>query len=365
MKKLFFVAIAAFCGWATGANAQGKFVIDGQSAVVPDGTKIYLSKATDGTLSPLDSTVIKSGKFSFKGEQPMPELRYVSYKAGKYTSKVEFFLEEGNIHITLAERDHSVTGTQNNDRYQKVREAIYAAGQREREIYASLRDANLTDGQKEAKHAELVQAGKDMDTAIKEGMRTNISNPVGVMLLKQYHRKNTMAENEELLAQIPGTYKGDAVILQLVQNIKQQKNILPGKMYVDVELKDLQGKSVKLSDYIGKGKVVLIDFWASWCGPCRRSMPQMKELYAAYKDKGFEIIGVSLDSDQKAWENGVKQLGLPWPQMSDLKGWKCEAAQRYVVKSIPQTILINADGTIVGSKMSADFIKAKLDELLK
>ena len=130
-------------------------------------------------------------------------------------------------------------------------------------------------------------------------------------------------------------------------------------------MKDLKGKNVKLSDYVGKGKVVLVDFWASWCGPCRREMPNLVEAYKQYKGKNFEIVGVSLDRDEAAWKNMSKELKITWPQMSDLKFWQCEGAQLYAVSSIPHTVLIDGNGTIIARGLHGKALLDKIAEVVK
>ena len=124
-------------------------------------------------------------------------------------------------------------------------------------------------------------------------------------------------------------------------------------------------KGVKLSDYAGKGKLVLVDFWASWCGPCRREMPNLVELYKQYKNKNFEIVGVSLDQNGDSWKAAIKQLNITWPQMSDLKYWECEGAQLYAVSSIPHVVLIDGEGTIVARGLHGEELQQKVAELLK
>ena len=115
----------------------------------------------------------------------------------------------------------------------------------------------------------------------------------------------------------------------------------------------------------GKGKVVLVDFWASWCGPCRREMPNLVETYAKYKGKNFEIVGVSLDQDGAAWKEAIKKLDMTWPQMSDLKFWQSEGAQLYAVNSIPHTVLIDGEGTIIARGLHGEELQAKIAEVVK
>ena len=119
-----------------------------------------------------------------------------------------------------------------------------------------------------------------------------------------------------------------------------------------------------MSDYAGKGKVVLVDFWASWCGPCRQEMPNVVKVYNQYKDKGFEIVGVSLDQTEEAWKKGIADLGITWPQMSDLKYWQCEAAAIYGVNAIPHTVLIDKDGTIIERNLRGEKLYERIAELL-
>ena len=140
--------------------------------------------------------------------------------------------------------------------------------------------------------------------------------------------------------------------------------VLVGKQYTDLQLKDLNGQSHRLSEYVGKGKWVLIDFWASWCGPCRAELPELVKVYQAYHADGFEVVGISLDDDAQAWQKAVKKMNLSWNHLSDLKGWDSKAVEVYKVFGIPTNLLVNPQGKIVVSNIDLDDLPEKLDEVL-
>ena len=130
----------------------------------------------------------------------------------------------------------------------------------------------------------------------------------------------------------------------------------------DFTITDAEGNQVNLSDFFGKP--IVLNFWASWCGPCRQEMPEVKKIYEQYKDKGFDIVGVSLDNNKKAWVGAINKMELPWHHISDLKGWQCEGAAVYGINAIPATILFGPDGKVVAAGLRAHELAAKLAELL-
>lgn len=139
----------------------------------------------------------------------------------------------------------------------------------------------------------------------------------------------------------------------------------PGLMYKELTMQDTNGKTVNLSEWAGKGKYVLVDFWASWCGPCRQEMPNVVEAYKKFKGDKFEIIGVSFDSNKDSWTSAVKQLGMTWPQMSDLKGWKSAGAATYGINSIPANILLDPQGKIIALDLRGDDLQKELEKVIK
>ncbi len=142
-------------------------------------------------------------------------------------------------------------------------------------------------------------------------------------------------------------------------------NAQTGEKYKDFSLPSQDGKEIALSDVVKENKYTLLDFWASWCGPCMHEVPYLKAAYDDYKDKGFEIFAVSYDDDAVAWKSAVKRNGMGWIQVSSLKGWDCPTQAMYGVRSIPRNLLIDSEGTIVAENLRGEALAAKLKELLK
>jgi peroxiredoxin len=147
----------------------------------------------------------------------------------------------------------------------------------------------------------------------------------------------------------------------LKQKVALERKLAVGNPAPEISLPGPDGGEIKLSSL--RGKVVLIDFWASWCGPCRRENPEVVRIYNRFRDKGFEVFGVSLDRDRDAWLNAIAKDGLVWTQVSDLKYWQSQAAQLYGVKSIPHTVLIDQEGKIIMRRLRGKALERKLEEI--
>ena len=362
MKKFTYVlATAAFLAACSGN--QG-YTVTGTVDGAADGTVVYLQQQEGRQFIKLDSAVIQNGQFTLEGRQDTAKVCVLTCKAGEEAVGMDFFLENGQINVQLSADAHSATGTPNNDAYQIIRQQLNDLNKQLFATYESLSDSTLTDEQRESKRTDIETLDAKMEEVSKAGIAQNITNAVGVYLLKRNYYSMGVEELEPLVAQIPAELTDEAVT-QIKDKVEKLKATAVGKKFTDFEMQTPDGKTVKLSDYVGKGKVVLVDFWASWCGPCRREMPNLVEAYKKYRNKGLEIVGVSLDRDAEAWKNGIEKLDITWPQMSDLKYWDCEGAKLYAVSSIPHTVLIDGEGVILARGLHGEELQKQIAEALK
>lgn len=202
-----------------------------------------------------------------------------------------------------------------------------------------------------------------IDNALKDIPKTNRTYKLalgGIMAaLKPKTHPNYMVYAQRFIEQFKESDPKAVAALQA--DIDQAKNFMIGGTPPDFTQKTPEGEELSLTDL--RGKVVLVDFWASWCGPCRKENPNVVRMYKKYKDQGFEILGVSLDSKKDRWMKAIKDDKLTWPHISDLKGWKNEAAKTYAITSIPQTVLLDAEGKILARNLRGPTLEAKLAEI--
>ena len=276
---------------------------------------------------------------------------------------IPFMLENANITVNAGQAGLTVTGSEGQKIYDqfmaintttqqeamKLQQEYQAANgdqakmQAVQEAYAKL----MTDAQ--AKETELIKANPDsyVSTFV-------IVSSMGQMEYEQLkERYNLLGEKAKASAQ------GKAIAAQ----IAKLESTAIGQIAPNFTITTPEGESISLYDI--KGKVKLIDFWASWCGPCRGENPHVVEIYKEYHPKGLEIFGVSLDNNKEAWVKAIADDGLVWKHGSDLKGWQSAPAQLYSVSGIPHTVLLDENNKIIAKNLRGDELKQKIAELLK
>ena len=359
----------ATAGLLAFASCQEKagYTIKGTIEGVAEGDTVYLQNFVDGSLVKMDSAVVKGGAFEFKGTPDSVTVsRYVTYRKNGMRMTAMVFIEKGDITLNMGAEANKVAGTMCNDAYQQFMDKFVAINKEMSEIYQkSKTDTTLTDDQRKDLEKQLAEKDSLGTEMVYNCINENINNLVGVQLLTSYANAFETAKVKALLDKVPAAYSADKDIVALKEHIATIEKTEVGQKFIDFAMNTPEGKEVKLSDFISQNKYTLIDFWASWCGPCRREMPNLVEAYAQYKGKNFEIVGVSLDQDAAAWKESIKKLNMTWPQMSDLKFWQSEGAQLYAVNSIPHTVLIDGDGTIIARGLHGEGLQAKLAEVVK
>ncbi len=329
-----------------------------------DSTVVYLYADPKGEVA-IDSTLLKDGKFEIKGSQDKVGMGYVGMLVGeRFPMMLPVVLEAGNIVVSVADKI-SITGTTLNDKMNAENNKIEAKFSELSKIYQDGISSVESEEDQKALEEKLGEAQNRIIDELVTFIKENLDNPIGVHFFQNSAQLLSMDKQKEIIAVMPDAAKADKSIAELIQAIEAFQPTEVGDKFADIKGLSIDGKEVALSDYAGKGKVVLVDFWASWCAPCIGELPNVKNTYARFKDKGFEIVGVSLDEDKDAWKSMTEEHELSWPQFSNLKGWDEPAARVYNVRSIPHTVLIDKDGTIIEKNLRGEAIDKKLEELLK
>ena len=364
MTKRFIYAASVAAILLAGCSSSHSYKVTGTVEGAADGDTVLLQERTANGLAPMDTAIIRNGKFTFTGRQDSAVNRYITYAKGNRQHLNDFFLENSNIQVQLG-HPGKVSGTPNNDAYQAFIDQMNQSVKGQRELYAAMQKQGITDEERKGLLEQINEKETERQDILAKCIHDNIQNAVGLHLLSNF---NFMLDPEQLaplLERLPEQHLAKEGIAELVQYVEAVKKTAAGQKFTDFSMQDPEGNTVKLSDFIGKNKCTAIDFWASWCGPCRREIPELAKVYEKYKGKGFGIVGVSLDRDKEDWVNAIKELKMGWAHMSDLKFWECEGAQLYAVRSIPHLVLVAQDGTILERGLHAKELDEKLVELLK
>lgn len=277
----------------------------------------------------VDTAEVKEGKFTFKGEVDQPLLFGLATEDMNYP--VQLFVENTNMDVKISNDGETITVRNSpvNAIFQENSEKVF-------------------------------EEGYDIDSLITKYP----ASPAAAFYLYRYFTyqlpldelKATRAKISPELAACPYVKDLDGII-------KQLENVQVGKVAPEFALPDTAGISVSLSDF--RGKYVLLDFWASWCPPCRRENPNVVKAFNEYKDKNFTVVGISLDKDKSKWLKAIADDNLTWTHLSDLKYWDSEIPALYGVRGIPANVLLGPDGVIIAKNITGEDLHKKLKEVIK
>ena len=368
MKSLTIALLAAAVASAPASAFQYK--IDGTFAG-HDGEKIYIANLDKQRI---DSTVIADGRFSFSGELPAVQEAFIQF--GRTNSL--FMLSDHPVTVKAYDR---VRKSPKGDRTITVMEF---SGDPDQQILATLNDAIGQEGlmmlglafsssdstMNKEQSDEVVRmfvAAKEYKAKVIDSIVTNCKDSyVAPLVMLDYLSKElSAAKMDSIFQTLAPNIRQSSIGKEVAAKIDLMKGVNVGSIAPDFSLPTPDGTPLSLSEALKGKKCLLIDFWASWCGPCLREVPNVKAVYEKYKDKGFEVLSVSLDSEADKWVGAIKKHAMPWLQVSSVKGWECPVAKLYNVSGIPAMFLLDADGRIVSDNARGEQLEIEVAKLCK
>jgi len=358
--------------------AQGGYIITGKLPGLTVPAKAYLVTLQNGAWKEKDSVAIVNGKFQFKGSVSEPQQAIMAVRRnGAPESRTQsdnlgFFLENSNIVFTATDSiiRSKITGS--------------VADRESRELEATIRPITKNIMRLNNKFSKSNKTSVNYSAEERKTASDSVANWVAeiknIRLKFVQSHLNTFMGLYTYNTAILGSKFDPAAVEPLFKKLAPQLQSSPlGKLtadriaiakrgqagikVTDFTQADVNGKPFTLSSL--RGKYVLVDFWASWCAPCRAENPNVRKAYQALKDKNFEIVSVSLDAGKSQWVDAINKDGMPWIHVSDLKGWKNDVAVMYGVNSVPQNFLINPEGVVVARDLRGDDLTAKLSAFIK
>lgn len=340
--------------------ASVDYVVSGTGLDKYNGKKFLLRALSLEQNSAMDSVVVKDGRFVLRGTLEAPRLCTLYAADPSLPLRANVVLgDDKPAAVTLsADGSLAVSGGSRQSLFERYNEEFAQAGipnhEELNQKYTEYSQATTTPERRAELERELNGVQERQRALLKNFALAHCDNVVGAYFFAQSYTYFTKDELLELYGRMTEEFSNDPLAARPLATLKAAALRETGRAFTDFAMADTAGTVRRLSDFVGEGRYVLLDFWASWCGPCRAEMPNVKALYAKYHDRGFDVVGVSLDNRRDSWLRAIQQMALPWHQLSDLKGWDCEAASLYGVDCIPCTLLIGPDGKIIGNNLRGE-----------
>ena len=360
MKKAFFYLLALGMLVSACSKNEKKFELKGSIVGLKDGY-VWLMKRNSRQWVAIDSVKVTNGSFSFNGSVNQPEM--YSLKVSDAGS-ISFFIENAPIKIEASVDlldSAKVSGSSSNDLYINYQKSLTVYSTQIESLYNTYKTADVA--ARTVLEKQLDSVSNLEKVKVKEFIGANPQSVVAAyVLLKELSYELDLKELTTLTGKLSPEISSSIYVTELNDIISTLQKVEIGQPAPDFAMADSAGNQVQLSSL--KGKYLLVDFWASWCGPCRAENPNVVKAYNLYKSKGFSVVGISFDKDKKAWQKAVADDKLAWTQLSDLAGWDNAAGKIYGIRSIPSNVLLDPNGVIIGKNLRGEDLTKKLDEVL-